>query len=769
MWTRSCPDPLEVLGMILFEGRNLSVSESVLQKTRHLLSGGREKNFSCFIRVMYVNTVCLPSIRYKISALLLSKSKELIFSVDRMLRNFVRGKEWPSNTPTDFLSDTHVGLSLLSLFTESVRDLVSLVWGLCSGKESDALRGSFLRAWKDRNERSRCSSSLLADWIECIDLIDGKSFFDWNDEERELPSSLRSDSVFPFGSRGSYLSNSLQKWPSLTPPSTPCCCNAACFTNPCPLLASARASCDPVVWVTAVGKPAIKSRKGVLASILETEAFSNLVISRVSSPVLETGCLRIVREFCLCVSPSVFSFLSLSPPFLFFPPPTPVILPPSFPALSAPSRSPFSPSLSSSSPSPPLALSSVSSSGRVGHSLLVLCPRLVNTPHPPFLKEIDRFKRDFGIQVILHQVKNTSIWGLRVAKDSAILSGLSRSSPLSPPPDEWKKEVCGSPECCASPCSLYLDAVEKNDLIFWTDASFFPESHRCAAAFGWESKEGLHVTAFRVRGSAARGEVIAIFAALLFVEHCFLDRDISIFSDCEAAISKISSLNLSSLSSMVSSVDKRIINLIQRISERGRKLRLHWVKAHSGITQNEMIDASAKKEALNFRRETLFEEKPLLPGEFTLKGQLVDSRQEIDYDEWRPDLDKSVMKAARSYHARRIFAGVQQWRGLKSNWATGVKGDCVYCHDKHSLAFGIFLQRCRRCRDFRGEIERLWADVTWDDEFLEGRISHKTIRELMEDKGGTREEVTKDARARVRKWEKAIDSLCKELKGRGAE
>jgi len=23
----------------------------------------------------------------------------------------------------------------------------------------------------------------LADWIECIDSIDGKSFFDWNDEE----------------------------------------------------------------------------------------------------------------------------------------------------------------------------------------------------------------------------------------------------------------------------------------------------------------------------------------------------------------------------------------------------------------------------------------------------------------------------------------------------------------------------------------------------------------------------------------------------------
>ena len=126
VWTRSSPEPLEVLGMTLFEGRCLSVSDSILQKTRHLLSGGREKDFSCFKRVLYVNTVCLSSLRYKISGLILSNSKEIIRSVDRMLRNFVRGKDWPSNTPIDFLSDTQIGLSLLSLHFESLRDLFPL-------------------------------------------------------------------------------------------------------------------------------------------------------------------------------------------------------------------------------------------------------------------------------------------------------------------------------------------------------------------------------------------------------------------------------------------------------------------------------------------------------------------------------------------------------------------------------------------------------------------------------------------------------------------
>ena len=160
VWTRSSPEPLEVLGMTLFEGRCLSVSDSILQKTRHLLSGGREKDFSCFKRVLYVNTVCLSSLRYKISGLILSNSKEIIRSVDRMLRNFVRGKDWPSNTPIDFLSDTQIGLSLLSLHFESLRDLFSFVWGLSRGRESDALRARFLQAWKDRTARKRPSLSL---------------------------------------------------------------------------------------------------------------------------------------------------------------------------------------------------------------------------------------------------------------------------------------------------------------------------------------------------------------------------------------------------------------------------------------------------------------------------------------------------------------------------------------------------------------------------------------------------------------------------------
>ena len=71
-----------------------------------------------------------------------------------------------------------------------------------------------------------------------------------------------------------------------------------------------------------------------------------------------------------------------------------------------------------------------------------------------------------------------------------------------------------------------------------------------------------------------------------------------------------------------------------------------------------------------------------------------------------------------------------------------------------------------KCLKFRNEIAKLWHDVVWDDDLLEGRVSHRIVREMTEKRSGSRDEAIKEARARVRKWEKSIEALCKALKGR---
>ena len=103
-----------------------------------------------------------------------------------------------------------------------------------------------------------------------------------------------------------------------------------------------------------------------------------------------------------------------------------------------------------------------------------------------------------------------------------------------------------------------------------------------------------------------------------------------------------SSPSLSSLSSLpllssLSSIENRIIQTLWTILSEGRTISLHWVKAHSGIVQNEMIDQAAKKEAQNRNRESLFEEIPETMGELTLDDKIIENRDEIRYDEWRPD------------------------------------------------------------------------------------------------------------------------------------
>ena len=123
------------------------------------------------------------------------------------------------------------------------------------------------------------------------------------------------------------------------------------------------------------------------------------------------------------------------------------------------------------------------------------------------------------------------------------------------------------------------------------------------------------------------------------------------------------------------------------------------------------------------------------------------------------------MSAARSFLARRVIAGVEQWRGLKSNWATQIKDECVYCKERHAVAFSYFLQKCPVTAEFRRQIERLWADVPWDDDLLEGRVSHKVMQKMM-DVAAAKEKAPQEARARVRKWERALDELCRKVKGR---
>ena len=159
-------------------------------------------------------------------------------------------------------------------------------------------------------------------------------------------------------------------------------------------------------------------------------------------------------------------------------------------------------------------------------------PRQTNTPSTQTQHNTQTF----------HEMKDPrQAWGLRIAHERAHDPHNSDSAETRISLDPgWGNEICGNAECCTSPCTFYTDAQRNGDCILWTDASFFPDSGRCAAAFGLECSGGIKISAFRVRGSAARGELLAIFAALK--TYSLSDRNLSVFSDCQSEIKRIEKL-----------------------------------------------------------------------------------------------------------------------------------------------------------------------------------------------------------------------------------
>ena len=59
--------------------------------------------------------------------------------------------------------------------------------------------------------------------------------------------------------------------------------------------------------------------------------------------------------------------------------------------------------------------------------------------------------------------------------------------------------------------------------------------------------------------------------------------------------------------------------------------------------------------------------------------------------------------------------------------------------------------------------------MTWDNELLEGRVTHKIVSQMTERRAGLKEKAVQEARVRVREWEKIIRALCHELRGKSEE
>ena len=716
VWNPSMQEPFCMLGMPILTGRKTSVSDLLRSKLEGVLALGRSRKYQCHQRVQFVNTVVAPSLRFWAGGCSVKENFKFLEQADCLVREFVRKKrhdgkiDWPTSTPTGFMEDTHVGLGLLSLAKEIVRDLCCFMWALGSGAESLVVRSAVSEDWKRVLERrSPRIHPLLDDWLWVVDNVcNAKTAVELKEESCTSTPSV----VFPFGPMKEGV---LKKSGSLPCPPTDDhsrCGNIDCQTQPCARLVAARERAAEIVWILEktmqAGRNEPPRRCG--AMLLERRSDCEIVCF---------PCLNLLQTTRKAIE--VMRTKGTKDIFIL--------------------------------------LKAETSSGM--ESLCADCS-------------------SWGITVDVHEVRaNASCWGFQMMTSicNNILLRQKRPKSLSsvcPRGLVFGQEQCGNLSCVGT-CLLLVKAREAGDHVIWTDGSYSPEVGRASAAFGVESNGYLNIQAFQIRGSAARAEGAAILAAITEVV-LKNEGNALILSDCKSQCDEVSRIvaQISQLSrgsylcdekseggtNNRFSVSSLIRGAVSKLSSQGRRVTLHWVKAHCGISQNEAVDSAAKK--VLSRKSFLPDETASCWGELVRDGKLIERRQEILVEEWKPHWQKDAMRNVRSGMAKRVICGIEQWEGLAPHWLAGEKLRCCFCSKRHETTFEGTIRVCAKWAGLRKEIMDLWLEKDlWNDELLFGRITRKTFAQCVS--LWNQKDAYSIIRRRLNQWESLLKAFRAKL------
>ena len=288
----------------------------------------------------------------------------------------------------------------------------------------------------------------------------------------------------------------------------------------------------------------------------------------------------------------------------------------------------------------------------------------------------------------------------------------------------------------------YFDGIILREWSIFSDGS--KKDNKVGAAFViFQDNTEIIRRKYRLPGTATvfQAELYAIFQAVISLREIrqITEDTCEIFSDSMSALQAINSYEITS------SIVLRLVKQLNLLAREQCRVRLHWVKAHSGINGNELVDSLAK-EGCELTQVTYL---PLPKAEVRKQVlEILRSKWDLQWSEYsearhsklflsgQDKVRGKIIYSMNRIDLRRLIMGITNHNHLKYHQAfqdDTINPTCRFCR-MFDETFDHFFE-CQYFTDYRREFGISWpfsAENPWTPDMILKFINTTDIKAVLD-------------------------------------